>query len=182
MSDQFLAEIRPFAWNRIPYGWAACAGQLLPISANTALFSLLGTTYGGDGRSNFGLPNLQGMVGISAGQGPGLQTYQLGETGGSATVTLLLNQNGAHGHPLNADNEESTANAPANALYQAGHFTDGSTGGKGGVAAYSSQSPNAALNGQAIQPAGGNQPHNNMMPYLTLTYCIALTGIYPQRG
>jgi microcystin-dependent protein len=180
MSDNFIGEIRAFPFNFAPAGWALCAGQLLPISGNTALFSLLGTNFGGNGTSNFGLPNLQGAVAVDQGQGTGLSLYTVGQAGGAATVTLTSQQNGAHTHPLNGDAEVSTTASPVNAGFQEGHYVAGSA--KGQIPAYSAQAPDTALNGAAIQPAGSDLPHNNMMPYLTMTYCIALTGIFPPRS
>jgi microcystin-dependent protein len=174
MSSPFLGEIRIFATNFAPIGWILCNGQILPISQYTALFSLLGTTYGGDGRSNFGLPNLQGLAPLHPGQGPGLSLYDLGETGGAANVTLLSTQVPPHTH-----------------TYTAG------AGGKGEVAAvtgnvnsdavaltniYGTTSDGTQMSPGMLQPAGSGTPHNNMQPYLTLNFCIAMTGIFPSRG
>jgi microcystin-dependent protein len=176
MSDQFVAEIRIFGFNFAPKGWAFCNGQLLPISQNTALFSLLGTMYGGDGKSTFGLPNLQGNVPMHVGQsqGPGLSTHDVGETGGSETVTLLTSEVPTHGHSLNADGiDAADTNVPSpNASYAQ------STGGF----LYQSTA-NATLAPQALPSyPGGNLPHNNLMPYLTLNFCIALQGVFPPRS
>jgi microcystin-dependent protein len=179
MTDQFIAEIRVFPFNFAPSGWAQCNGQLLSISQNTALFSLLGTNYGGDGRSTFGLPNLQGCVPVDQGQGPGLSPYVVGETGGSASVTLLAQQNAVHGHNLVADQEVATSASPSGALLMRGHYTGTANGA---VFAYTAHAPNAAMNANAIAFNGGGQPHNNLMPYLTLNFCIALTGIFPPRS
>lgn len=179
MTDQFLAEIRIFPFNFAPLGWAQCNGQLLPISQYAALFSLLGTNYGGDGKSNFGLPNLQGCVPVDQGQGPGLSIYDVGQTGGDAAVTLLAQENAIHSHSLVADKEAATSASPAGALYMRGHYT-GAT--NGAVFAYTAQAPNTAMSANAIALAGGNLPHNNMMPYLTLNFCIALQGIFPPRS
>ena len=172
MADPFVAEIRIYPFNFAPRGWAFCNGQLLPISQNTALFSLLGTTYGGDGRSNFALPNLQGCAAMQPRQGPGLSPRDLGETGGSETVTLIQSEIPVHSHALTASNEigedrkavgEAMARSTGGALY-------------GPVPA----SP-VALAAEAVAPVGGNQPHNNLMPYLTLNFCIALQGVFPPR-
>ncbi len=152
----------------------------MPISQYTALFALLGTNYGGDGITNFALPNLQGRVSVGQDQGAGLSIYDLGQAGGSATVTLLAAQNPAHSHSLNADKETATSASPANGLYMKGHYSAGATGGP--VQAYSSQSPNATMNAGALSPAGGNLPHNNMMPYLALNFCIAVFGVFPPRS
>jgi microcystin-dependent protein len=180
MSDQFLAEIRLFACNFAPVGWATCSGQILPISQNTALFSLLGTNYGGNGTSTFGLPNLQGALPVAQGQGAGLSLYDLGETGGTPNVTVLTTEMPAHTHPLNADKGTATSNSPTGAIYMKGHFSSGGTSGP--VQAYKAQAPTTPMAANAIGLAGGGQPHNNLMPYLTLNYCIALQGIFPPRS
>jgi len=174
MADPFVAEIRIFPFNFAPKGWAWCDGQLLPLSQNTALFSLLGTTYGGDGKSNFALPDLQGRAPMHPGQGPGLSLHDLGETGGSETVTLLESEMPAHSHALNTavqDFADLGAPAPNRAL---------SKSGKGSGYKTNPQA-NAIMSDQAIAPAGGDQPHNNMMPYLTFYFCIALQGVFPPR-
>jgi len=180
MSDNFLGEIRAFPFNFAPFGWALCNGQLLPIASNTALFSLLGTNFGGNGVSNFALPNLQGAVAVDQGQGKGLSPYLVGQNGGNTTVTLTPQQNGAHSHPLNGDAEASTTASPVNAGFQEGRYAGGTASGT--VPAYSTKTPDTALNGAAIQQVGSSAAHNNMMPYVTMTYCIALTGIFPPRG
>jgi microcystin-dependent protein len=173
MADPFVAEIRIFPFNFAPRGWAFCNGQLMPLSQNTALFSLLGTTYGGNGKSNFALPNLQGAAAMHPGQGPGLSLHDLGETGGSDTVTLLPTEIPSHAHALMASNEIGEDRKAA------GEAMARSTGGPlyGPVPA----TP-AAMAAQAVPPAGGDQPHNNLMPYLTLNFCIALQGVFPPRG
>ena len=172
--DPFVAEIRIFPFNFPPKGWAFCNGQILPISQNTALFSLLGTTYGGDGKSNFALPDMQGNAPMHPGQGPGLSLYDLGQTGGSETVTLLDSDMASHQHAVQAKGTPPPANAgipdPSVVLAR-------SSGG----AAYTAAANLGAMNGNLISPAGGAQPHNNMMPYLTLNFCIALQGVYPPR-
>lgn len=173
MADPFVAEIRIFPFNFAPKGWAFCNGQILPISQNTALFSLLGTTYGGDGRSTFALPNLQGAAAMHPGQGPGLSPRGLGETGGSKTVTLLPSEMPTHSHSLLASNETGEDRKAV------GEAMARSTGG----ALYGPVPANpVALAPESLPAAGGSQPHNNMMPYLTLNFCIALQGIYPPRG
>lgn len=173
MADPFVAEIRIFPFNFAPKGWAFCDGQILPISQNTALFSLLGTTYGGDGKSNFALPNLQGRAAMHPGQGPGLSLHDLGETGGSDTVTVLQTELPAHPHALRADTVDSAdTNVPSpNASYAL------STGGT----LYQGAS-NAQLAAKALPPVGGDQPHNNLQPYLTLNFNIALQGVFPPRS
>jgi microcystin-dependent protein len=173
MADPFVAEIRIFPFNFAPRGWAWCDGQLLPLSQNTALFSLLGTTYGGNGMSNFALPDLQGRSPMQPGQGPGLSLHDLGETGGSDTVTLLESEIPAHSHNVRGVNEEANSNVPSSTSALA-------NSARGNV--YVNQSSlNAAMSPSALAPAGGYQPHNNMMPYLTFYFNIALQGIFPPR-
>lgn len=170
--DPFVAEIRIFPFNFAPKGWAFCDGQILPLSQNTALFSLLGTTYGGDGKSNFALPNLQGSAPMHPGQGPGLSLHDLGEIGGSDTVSLLESEIPSHSHALLADVLDL---ADTNAVSPNASFALSSGG-----TLYQSNA-NAMLSDQALAPAGGDQPHNNLQPYLTLNFCIALQGVYPPR-
>lgn len=173
MSDAFVGEVRVFPFNFAPRGWAFCNGQLLPISQNTALFSLLGTFYGGDGKSTFALPDMQGNVAIGQGQGPGLSDYFLGQQSGVADVTLIITEIPLHTHGLMADQDAGPDNvAPANAALS----TNANT------AMYSdATSPLAQFAFQALPPAGGSLPHNNMAPFLTLNFCIAMQGIFPQR-
>ena len=171
--DPFVAEIRIFPFNFAPKGWAFCDGQLLPLSQNTALFSLLGTTYGGDGKSTFALPNLQDMTPIHAGQGPGLSQRFLGEQGGEQYVTLIDSEMPAHNHTLNAVNILSTTATPT-----ASTVLSKSINGNAYADTGSGLTPMAI---QALPIAGGSLPHNNMMPYLTLSYCIALQGVFPPR-
>jgi microcystin-dependent protein len=172
MADPFVAEIRIFPFNFAPKGWAFCDGQILPISQNTALFSLLGTTYGGDGKSNFALPDMQGNAPMHPGQGPGLSLHDLGETGGSQTVSLLESEIPSHSHSVSASAVDGTAKSPSGQKVASGV----------GVNMYATApSPMTNLNFMAISPAGGDQPHNNMQPYLTLSFCIALQGVFPPR-
>jgi microcystin-dependent protein len=171
--DPFLAEIRIFASNFPPKGWAFCDGQILPLSQNTSLFSLLGTTYGGDGKSTFALPNMRGNAPMHPGQGPGLSLYDLGETGGSETVTLLESEIPAHSHTLRAFNDVGEDRIPG-----ATESLARSTGGQ----LYAAPGALVSMALEALPPAGGGQPHNNMMPYLTLNFCIALQGVFPPRG
>jgi microcystin-dependent protein len=173
MADPFLAEIRIFPFNFAPKGWAWCDGQLMPLSQNTALFSLLGTTYGGDGKSNFALPDLQGRAPMHPGQGPGLSLHALGETGGSETVTLLESEIPSHSHALQGTAGIANQNNPAGLLIGR-PFGGGSLYKVPGGAQVN-------LNDSALAPAGGDQPHNNMQPYLTFFFCIALQGVFPPR-
>ena len=175
MSDPFVGQIQLFAFNFAPVGWALCAGQLLPISQNTALFSLLGTYYGGDGRSNFALPNLQGSIALSMGEGPGLSQYALGEVGGETQVTLLTSEIPAHTHTLPVSSADGKINTPSSA-----DFLGAVGGGLSKKAAAYATTPNGNMATQGT--AGSSQAHNNMAPYLTLNYCIALQGIFPPRS
>ena len=174
MADQFVGEIRAVGFNFAPVGWAMCDGQLLPISQNTALFSLLGTQFGGNGQTTFALPNLQGCAPMSQGSGLGLSPRSVGEVGGEASVTLLVSQIPSHTHAaMNA--AASTAGDPTNAVFGGG--------GRGKEPAYAPPSSSTAqMNGQAVNLTGGNQPHNNMPPYLTVNFIIALQGIFPARN
>lgn len=172
MADPFVAEIRIFPFNFAPRGWAWCDGQLLPLSQNTALFSLLGTTYGGNGKSNFALPDLQGRAPMHPGQGPGLSLHDLGETGGSETVTLLESEIPSHTHSLQFSTSPGSANNPANTLLAVPR--SGSL--------YAAPPPLQAMSPNLIAPAGGDAPHNNLQPYLTFYFCIALQGVFPPRG
>ena len=174
MSDPFVAEIRIFPFNFAPRGWAFCNGQILPISQNTALFSLLGTFYGGDGKSNFALPNLQGSSPMQQGQGPGLSLRDLGESGGEQVVTLIQSEMPSHNHGVLAATGSDSGDPTNNAW---------ASGQKGFGNVYAPSGPNnVAMNPMATSVTGGGLPHNNMQPYLTLNYCIALQGIYPPRS
>lgn len=171
MADPFVAEIRIFPFNFAPKGWAWCDGQLLPLSQNTALFSLLGTTYGGNGKSNFALPDLQARAPMHPGQGPGLSLHDLGETGGSETVTLLESEIPAHSHAFRASQADATTRItsgqqPATSL---------------GLSLYGAPVNVVQMSANALAPAGGDQPHNNMQPYLTFYFNIALQGVFPPR-
>jgi len=173
VSDKFVAEIRIFPFQFAPTGWAFCNGQLLPISQNTALFSLLGTTYGGDGKSTFALPDMQGNAALHAGQGQGLSQYVLGQTGGSQVVTLLQSEMPAHNHALQGTAGIGTQNSPTDRLFSRPF---------GGGSVYRTVAPNSQMAPEAVAVAGGGLPHNNMMPYLTMNFCIALQGIFPPRS
>ncbi len=170
--DPFVAEIRIFPFNFAPRGWAWCNGLLLPIAQNTALFSLLGTIYGGNGQNNFALPDLQGRTPMHPGQGNGLSLHDLGETGGSETVTLLESEIPAHTHSLMAANLNSQSTVP----------TNNSLGRGNPVKIYSTGTPSTAMGSNSLAPTGGDIPHNNMMPYLTMYFCIALQGVFPPRS
>jgi microcystin-dependent protein len=171
MPSQFVGEIRAFAGNYPPNGWALCNGQLLPISQNTALFSLIGTTYGGNGTSNFALPDLRGRVPIQQGQGPGLVFRDLGESGGAETHALLPSEIPLHSHSEGASAANGAADGPGGgvmarspaAIAQYGPTADGN------------------LSAEAVATSGNDLPHNNLQPYLTVTYIIALQGIFPQH-
>lgn len=174
MADPFVAEIRIFPFNFAPRGWAFCNGQLLPLAQNTALFSLLGTTYGGNGQSNFALPNLQGSAPMHPGQGPGLSFHDLGEAAGSETVTLLTTEIPNHTHTMQAKGSPPPSNAgtPDPAV---------TFGRSSGATAYTAPANLGTMDPTTLLPTGGGLPHNNMMPYLTLNFNIALQGVYPPR-
>jgi microcystin-dependent protein len=169
--DPFVAEIRIFPFNFAPNGWARCDGQLMPLSQNTALFSLLGTTYGGNGMSNFALPDLQGRAPMHPGQGPGLSLHDLGETGGSETVSLLESEMPAHSHAVKVSQADGQNQTPTAALLATGIA----------IHQYAPAGSATSLSPHALAAAGGGQPHNNMQPYLTFYFCIALQGVYPPR-
>jgi microcystin-dependent protein len=171
MSEPFIAEIRIFAGNFAPRGWAFCNGQLLPVAQNTALFSLIGTTYGGDGRTTTALPNLQGRAPMHPGRGPGLTDRRLGQQGGAETVQLSEAQMANHTHQQRANDRRARNETPSpTATFgEAGETTFG-TGAAVDMAA------------QAVQNTGGSQAHNNMQPYLAINFIIALVGLYPSRA
>jgi microcystin-dependent protein len=173
MADPFIAEIRIFPFNFAPRGWAWCDGQLMPISQNTPLFALLGTTYGGNGKSTFALPDLQGRAPMHPGQGPGLSERFLGEVGGSETVTLLESEIPAHSHALMSNGAVGNRTSPVG----------NSPARVAGAAPYASApaTPTATLAPEALAPSGSGLPHNNMQPYLTCYFAIALQGVFPQR-
>ena len=180
MSSPFVAEIRIFACNFAPTGWALCNGQLLPISQNTALFSLLGTTYGGDGKSTFALPDLQGAVPTCQGQGAGLQDWFVGQQEGVQFVTLITSEMPFHTHSLQAINDDANVPNPDQAVLAKGGYDTGTQAGA--CCYYQTAAPNVNMNFQSISIAGGSLPHNNMQPYLTLNFCIALQGVFPARS
>ncbi len=171
MAEPFLGEIRIFPFNFAPVGWAMCQGQTLPISQNTALFSLLGTTYGGNGTSTFQLPDLRGRVPLGMGNGTGLSVYELGQVGGAENVTIAEDQMPAHSHTIQASDALATATKPLGKVLGRAHdktfanAPDGTT----------------TMNAASVAPAGGGQPASVLQPYLALNFCIALQGIYPSR-
>jgi microcystin-dependent protein len=171
MSDAFVAEIRAVGFNFAPTGWALCDGQILPISQNTALFSLLGTTYGGDGKSTFALPDLQGSAPMHPGQGSGLSLRDLGETGGTQAVSLLQSEFPSHTHTYQASSSDANGQTPGNNLMAETI----------GMGAYAVAGASTDLAPTALAPAGSDQPHNNMMPSLVLNFIIALQGVFPPR-
>lgn len=170
MSEPFIGEIRPFPYGFAPRTWAFCDGQILPINQNQALFSLLGTTYGGNGQTTFALPNLRDRVANSSGQGQGLSSYSLGQQGGSSDVTLVVSQIPAHNHLVNTASAP-TVGSPVGALPAA----------SGGHNLYD-PAVNTTLDPNAISQTGSSQPHTNMQPTLVVNYCIALQGIFPPRN
>jgi microcystin-dependent protein len=174
MADPFVAEIRIYPFNFPPTGWAFCNGQLLPLSQNTALFALLGTTYGGNGQSNFALPDLQGSAPMQPGQGPGLSLHDLGEMGGTEYVTLLESEIPAHTHSVMAQNFPGSTNVATN-----NNLARGASGLLPFAPAGGGQTTMAP---QTFSVAGGSLPHNNMQPYLALNFCIALQGVFPPRS
>lgn len=173
MSNPFLAEIRVMPYNFAPQGWAQCDGQLMPISQNTALFSLLGTNYGGDGRVTFGLPNLGGRFAMGAGQGAGLSPRVVGESAGQSYVSLLTGEMPAHGHGLMAGTTPASTSPAGNVMAPTA---------VGGGNVYRAPGTAAPMAGVAIGAAGAGQPHENRQPYLALNFCIALQGIFPPRS
>jgi microcystin-dependent protein len=173
MADPFVAEIRIFPFNFAPTGWAFCNGQIMPLSQNTALFALLGTTYGGDGKSTFALPNLMDRAPMHWGQGPGLSDWWLGEAGGSETVTLLESEIPVHGHTARASSDFAEVQAP--------NGNRSLSRSQNALAYQTNTAPPVPMAPQALATAGGSLPHNNMQPCLTVNFCIALQGVFPPR-
>ena len=171
MSEPFTAEIRIFAGNFAPRGWAFCDGQLLPISQHTALFSLIGTTYGGDGRTTTALPNLKGRVPMHPGRGPGLTSRRLGQRGGTEHITLSEAQIPSHGHILQGVDEDATQTDPAGRAY-----------GKTDDETYGAPGTTVGMSSESTAGTGGSQPHNNMQPFLAMYFIIALVGLYPSSS
>lgn len=172
--DPYLGEIRLFAGTYAPVGWALCNGAVIAISENEALFSLLGTTYGGDGTATFGLPDLRGRAPLHLGKNPSGSNYVLGQKGGAEEVTLTMEQIPAHIHPVLASNAAGTGDSPAGSYFAATATATQSV--------YSDQAPSGTMAPAAMTDAGGNQPHENMMPFMTITYIIATQGIYPSAS
>lgn len=174
MSESYVGEIRMFAGNYAPEGWAMCNGQLLSIAENDVLFALIGTTYGGDGQTNFALPDLRGRIPVHMGTNPKTGTnFSLAQAAGVENLTLTLNQLPAHSHTAVAQsNTDNTTTSPTNNVWAA------STGAK----QFSANQPDTGMNGQSLSSVGGNQPHGNMMPYLTVSFIISLYGIYPTQS
>jgi microcystin-dependent protein len=171
MSNPYVGEIRIFAGNFAPAGWALCQGQLIPISENDTLFNLIGTTYGGDGQETFGLPDLQGRIPIHNGTDAGT-TYQIGEKAGVESVTLTTQQIPAHNHSLIASTDAGTQPSGANSVLAASN----------NVKIYKASTPASQLDGQVIKPAGGSQPHDNIQPFLCINYIISLFGVFPSQS
>jgi microcystin-dependent protein len=186
MSEPFVGQVEVFSFNFPPKGWATCSGQLLPINQNQALFSLLGTTYGGNGQTNFGLPDLRGRVPVGWGQGNGLSNYDLGQKGGEEAHTLITQEMAQHNHSLMADTSvpaRNNTNVPSTSVVLGN--TVGTLSGSANPFAltiYTSGSPGGTLEQHTIGFNGGNQGHPNIMPYLALNFCIALVGIFPSRN
>ena len=168
--EPFLGQIQPFGFNFAPRGWAKCDGTLLPISGNEALFSLLGTIYGGDGQTTFALPDLRGRVSLHEGQGPGLTNRQIGQKAGEENVTLVVSQIPSHTHTLRARAEPANSNKPANHVLGAGETV------------YETGNADVDMGASAIQNTGGSGSHDNMQPFLVLNWCIALVGTFPSRN
>jgi microcystin-dependent protein len=175
MSQPFIGQIIAVGFNFAPVGWALCNGQLLPISEYSALFNLIGTTYGGNGQTTFALPNLQGQGVINQGQGSGLSAYVIGQQGGSEQISLTGSQVGSHSHALMASSQTGSTITPGTTVALAQNAQPA-------VNAYSTAAPNTSLAPSSIGLTGGGQPHENRQPFLTINYIIALFGIYPSQG
>ena len=178
MSDVYLGQIQAFGFSFAPRGWALCQGQLMNIQQNQALFALLGTTYGGNGTTTFGLPDLRGRVSNSQGQGPGLANYTLGELSGSENVTLNQTQMPLHNHLITTNNSQGTSPTPSGNVDAGVSFARGQTPPN----IYAASSDGTTLKAGTLTTAGGSQPHSNLQPYLTVNFCIALQGLFPSRN
>jgi microcystin-dependent protein len=182
MQNPFVGQITFYPYNYAPKGWATCEGQLLPIQQNTALFSLIGVNFGGNGTSTFALPDLRGRVSLGMGQNPGGSYYTVGEDGGFENVTLIYSQMPAHSHSLNASTTQGTVDDPSNALFSAPYVGGGRHGGGSTGDIYNPGAANTQLVPTTLAPAGNQSPHNNIQPTLVLTPCIALVGVFPTRN
>lgn len=180
MAEAYVGEIRMVGFNFAPVNWALCNGQLLSIAQNAALFSLLGTFYGGNGQTTFALPDLRGRVPINFGQGPGLSNYSIGDIGGTESVTLLTQQMPAHNHLINVNNQAANQTDPTKGIPSL--VNDGTGREAKSYPAYSNTSPNGTMLATAIANAGNNLPHENRQPFLTINFIICLYGIFPSRG
>jgi microcystin-dependent protein len=180
MSEPFLGQIALFPYNFAPRNWASCQGQLMPISQNTALFSLLGTMYGGNGTTTFALPDLQGRAAVGQGTLPGGSSYNMGEQDGTETVTLLTSTMPSHNHSLNGNTAQGTTNTPAGGVLATA--VAGTLHGRDVGNIYNTGQPNTSLVAASVAPSGGSQAHNNVQPSLVLRYCIALAGVFPARS
>jgi microcystin-dependent protein len=171
MTDPFVGEIRAFPYTFTPRGWAPCNGGTMTIQDHTALFSVLGTAFGGDGRTTFGLPNMMNMVPMCWGQGPGLSSYSIGQTVGSASVTLTTAEMPSHSHDFNASSDLATERQPAGQVFAQGD----------GISAFAPVEVSTYLDPRVISLSGNSGPHNNLMPFLTFHFCIAIEGEYPRH-
>lgn len=178
--DPYVGEIRMVGFNFAPTGWALCAGQLLPISQNQALFALLGTTFGGNGQTTFGLPDLRSRVPINQGQGTGLSNYVMGETGGSENVNLTQAQMPSHNHLINVNNANGTASDPTGGIPAKGYTGDGRNPTL--IPNYTTANATGQFAPNAVTQTGGSQPHQNIQPYLCVNFIIALVGVFPSRS
>jgi microcystin-dependent protein len=178
----YISMIEAFAFNFAPRGWAMCAGQTLSIAQYQALFSLLGTTYGGNGQTTFNLPDLRGRLALGFGQGPGLSSYALGAAGGQESHQLVISEVPPHAHTLNAMNngQANGTNVPSSSVLMGSGY--GIEANNPAENIYGNASPSIAMAASAVGSAGGNQPHENRMPFLTINYCIALEGVFPSRS
>lgn len=174
MAQPYIGDIEVFGFNFAPVGWLPCDGRTVPISQYTALYNLLGTTYGGDGQNTFGLPDLRGRAAINAGQGPGLSNYQFGQSAGVESVTLTVNQMPAHNHPVFGVTTNATTNNPTNNVW--------AVEPSGATSIYETAPDSTRMSAAAITPDGGSQPHENRSPILAMNYCIATDGIYPTQS
>jgi microcystin-dependent protein len=182
MSNPFISMIEAFSFTFAPRGWALCAGQALPIAQNQALFSLLGTTFGGDGRTTFNLPDLRGRLALGFGQGSGLSPYNLGAVGGEEAHQLLSSEVPSHAHTLNATNngQSNGTDIPSSSVLMGSGYGIETNNPVENI--YSNATPTIAMAAGAVSPAGSGAPHENRMPFLTINYCIALAGIFPSRN